>query len=211
MTASSLALGDRGDFLRVNDLARHTPWFHGTVTAYANDGVVLFGLLLVAGFLLARSRRDPLQLARSMLAGAGVLLAVAVNQPLVHAVAERRPYDQLPGVLVLVHRSVDASFPSDHATMAGAAAAGLLLLDRRLGVAAAVAAALMAFARVYVGAHFPVDVLAGLAVGALVALLVQLAAPAVARLVVRLQRTPLLPVLLGGPQGQPLRNGGARR
>ena len=63
----------------MNDLARHTPWLHGTVTAYANDGVVLFGLLLVAGFLLARSRRDPRQPARSVLAG--VLLAVAVNQP----------------------------------------------------------------------------------------------------------------------------------
>ena len=99
----------------MNDLARHTPWLHGAVTAYSNDGVVLFGLLLVAGFLLARSRRDPLQLARSVLAGAGVLLAVAVNQPLGDAVAERRLYDQLPGVLVLVHRSVDACFLSDHA------------------------------------------------------------------------------------------------
>lgn len=189
------ASGDRGDFLWVNDVARHTPWLHGTVVAWANDGVVLFGLLLVAGFLFARARRDPLLVARSLLAGAGVLLAVAVNQPIVHAVAERRPYDQLPGVLVLVHRSVDASFPSDHATMAGAVAAGLLLVDRRLGLTAAVAAVLMAFSRVYVGAHFPVDVLAGLAVGVAVALLVQLAAPAVARLVRRLEATPVRPVL----------------
>jgi undecaprenyl-diphosphatase len=196
-----LASGDRGDFLRVNDFARHTPWLHGTVIAYANYGVVLFALMLVGGFLLARNARDPLLVARSVLAGAGVLLAVAVNQPLVHAVAERRPYDQLPGVLVLVHRSVDASFPSDHATMAGAAAAGLLLLNRRLGIAATIASALMAFARVYVGAHFPVDVLAGLAVGAAVALLVQFAAPAVARLVERLERTPLRPVLTTSPAG----------
>lgn len=160
-----LALGDRGDFLRVNELARSTPWLHGPVVAYARYGVVLFGVLLVLGVLLARARRDVLQAARALLAGAGVLLAVALNQPIVHAVGERRPFDQLPGVLVLVHRSVDASFPSDHATMAGAAATGLLLLDRRLGVTAAVAALLMAFARVYVGVHFPLDVVAGLAVG----------------------------------------------
>lgn len=186
---------DTGDFLWVNALARHTSWAHGPVVAFAKDGVVLFGVLLVLGFLLARSRRDPLLAARAVLAGVGTLLAVAVNQPIVHAVAERRPYDQLPGVLVLVHRSTDASFPSDHATMAGAVAAALLLIDRRLGVIAGVAALLMAFARVYVGAHFPVDVLAGLAVGTLVALAVQQSAPWLARVVTRLEATPLRPVV----------------
>ncbi len=194
-TRALMAAGDRVDFREVNDFARGTGWLHGPVVAYTSYGVVLFGVLLVVGFLLARARRDPLLVARSVLAGAGVVLAVAVNQPIVHAVAERRPYDQLTGVLVLVHRSADASFPSDHATMAGAVAAGLLLVDRRLGLTAAVAAVLMAFSRVYVGAHFPVDVLAGLAVGVAVALLVQLAAPAVARLVRRLEATPVRPVL----------------
>ena len=190
-----LASGDRGDFLRVNDLARSTSWLHAPLVAYARYGVVLFAVLLVVGYLLARRQRDPRLVARSLLAGAGVLLAVAVNQPIVHAVDERRPYDQIQGVLVLVQRSLDASFPSDHATMAGAAAAGLLLVDRRLGITAAVAAAVMAFSRVYVGAHFPVDVLAGLVVGAAVALLVQLAAPALTRLVRRLEQTPVRPVL----------------
>lgn len=193
-----LALGHSTGFRLVNDVAKGTGWLHGPVVAYASYGIVVFAVLLVAGFLLARAQRDPLLLARSVLAGAGVLLAVALNQPIVHAVAERRPYDQLAGVLVLVHRSADASFPSDHATMAGAAAAGLLLVDRRLGGTAVAAAVLMAFARVYVGVHFPVDVLAGLAVGAAVALLVQLAAPALAGLVRRLEATPVRPLLTAG-------------
>jgi membrane-associated phospholipid phosphatase len=154
--------------------------------------VLLFGALLVVGFFVARASGDLLRMARALLAGAGVLLAVALNQPIVHAVNERRPYVAIPHVLVLVHRSVDASFPSDHATMAGATAAGLLLVSRRLGAAAVVAALVMAFTRVYVGAHFPVDVVAGLVVGAVVAVLLQLAAPLVARLLGRLQRTPVL-------------------
>ena len=195
LTATTLlASGDKADFLRVNDLARNTTWLHSPMVAYAKYGVALFAVLLIAGYLLARTRRDPRLLARSRLAGAGVLVAVAVNQPIVHAVNEKRPYDQIHGVLVLVTHSLDASFPSDHATMAGAAAAGLLFVDRRLGIAV-VAAALMAFSRVYVGAHFPVDVLAGLVVGAAVALLVQLAAPAVTTLLRRLETTPLRPVL----------------
>ncbi len=195
MTTAVLASGDRGDFLRVNDFARSTGWLHSPLLAYAKYGVVIFGALLVGGYLLARSQRDPLRLARALLAGVGVLIAVAINQPIVHAVAERRPYDQIKGVLVLATRSVDPSFPSDHAIMAGATAVGLLLVNRKLGLVAVVAGLLMAFARVYVGAHFPIDVLAGLAIGAVVALVVQLAAPALAGLIRRLERTVLRPVL----------------
>ncbi|MFD2768076.1 hypothetical protein [Micromonospora eburnea] len=56
----------------------------------------------------------------------GMLLAVAGNQPIVSAVNRPRLYMTLSGILVLADRSTDPSFPSDHATMAGAVAAGLL-------------------------------------------------------------------------------------
>ncbi len=173
--ATWVALGDQRDFLVVNHFAVRTPWLHGVAAAFASYGIVLFGVLLIAGYVVAR-QRDLTAIARALLAGAGVLVAVAVNQPIVHAVGERRPFDQLAGVLVLVHRSADASFPSDHAVMAGATAVGLLFFSRRLGLVAAVAAVLMAASRVYVGVHFPLDVVAGLVVGAAVAALVQLAA-----------------------------------
>ena len=189
--------GDRHDFLVVNEWARDTSWLHGAATAYAEDGIVLFAVLLLTGYVVARRSGRLLLTARALLAGVGVLLAVGLNQPVVHAVSERRPYTALPHVLVLVHRSADASFPSDHATMAGAVAAGLFFVHGRLAAAAAVAALAMAFVRVYVGAHYPVDVVAGLAFGALVALLTQAAAPHLERLLAQLQRTPLAPLLPG--------------
>ena len=55
--------------------------------------------------------------------------------------------------------------------MGGAVAAGLLLVNRRLGLLACLAAALIALARVYIAAHYPWDVLGGLVFGASVALL----------------------------------------
>jgi undecaprenyl-diphosphatase len=142
-------------------------------------------------------------MARALLAGGDVLVAVAFNQLIVNAVNEPRPYTNIPTALVLVARSADSSFPSDHAVMAGATAAGLLLLDRRLGLITTTLALLMAADRVYVGAHWPVDVIAGLRVGAVVAVAVTgLGQAPITGLVRRLESTPLRPLLCAGtPRG----------
>ncbi|MFC4147258.1 phosphatase PAP2 family protein [Micromonospora mangrovi] len=181
-------------FLEINDLARATPWLHAPMAGYAKYGVVLFAVLLLAGWWLARLRGSGLPAA--VWAPVGMLLAVAVNQPIVSVVHEPRPYTTLPGILVLADRSADPSFPSDHATMAGAVAAGLLLVSWRLGLLATAAAAVMGFARIYIGAHYPLDVLAGFAVGATVTLLgYLLARRAIGAALDRLDGTRLRPLL----------------
>ncbi len=156
--------------LAINSFARNTIWLHSPMMAYAKYGMALFALLLLAGVLI--SRRAPSR----MLAAAGwscmaTLLAVAVNQPFGHLFTEARPYVTHPQILRLADITTDFSFPSDHAVMGGAVAAGLLMVNRRIGLSACLAAALMAFARVYIGAHYPWDVLGGLAFGAIVTLL----------------------------------------
>jgi undecaprenyl-diphosphatase len=163
--------------------------------AYATYGVLLFAALLVAGWWFAR-RQGPRTVAASLWAGAATLIAVGLNQPLVNGFHEARPYTDLPHILVLATRSSDFSFPSDHAVMAGAAAAGLWLYSRRLAIVATVAAVLMAGARVYIAAHYPHDVVVGLLVGAVVTLLGWwvLARPLTA-LVTRLTGTPLRPLV----------------
>ncbi len=153
----------------VNGVARHTGWLHGVVLGYATYGLVLFAALLLAGLWLARTRSNR-ALAAAGWACLATLIAVGLNQPLVGAFAEARPYTTHPGLLVLATRSSDFSFPSDHAVMAGAAAAGLWLVSRTLGAVATLAALAMAFSRVYIAAHYPWDVVAGLVLGALIAL-----------------------------------------
>jgi len=84
--------------------------------------------------------------------------------------------------------------------MAGAAAAGLLLYSQRLGIVAGAAALLLAFSRVYIAAHYPHDVLAGIAVGAAVTVIGWwlLARPLTA-LVDWAQRTRLRPLVSATP------------
>jgi membrane-associated phospholipid phosphatase len=154
----------------VNDLARHTGWLHGAILGYAIYGLVLFAGLMMAALLIRRTGGDR-GLAAAGWSALATLIAVGLNQPLVAAFGEPRPYTAHHGLLVLASRSSDGSFPSDHAVMAGAAAAGLWLASRALGAIAAAAAVLMAFSRVYIAAHYPWDVVAGLAFGALVAVL----------------------------------------
>jgi undecaprenyl-diphosphatase len=187
-------------FDRVNGFARVTPWLHAVVSGYAAYGVVVFGVLLLAGWWNARRTGSSPRMAAALCAGAATLVAVAVNQPIVNMVHAARPYTTHPHILVLAHRSADFSFPSDHAVMAGAAAAGLLLVSRRLGVLAVVAALLMAFARVYIAAHYPVDVAAGLVLGAVVALACYaLGRRLVTRGVVAVSSTRLRPLLTHQP------------
>jgi undecaprenyl-diphosphatase len=187
-------------FGAVNHLSRVTPWLHGPARVYAQVGIGAFAGLLLLSWWLARGDRDLRRVTAALWAPIGVLVALGANQFLVAAFAEPRPYTVLPGSLVLVGHSADYSFPSDHAVMAGAVTAAVLVAHRGLGLITAFLALLMAFTRVYVGAHFPLDVAVGLLVGAAVALTSYLVVrPLVRRLVELLEHTRLRTLLAAGP------------
>ncbi len=179
----------------INSFAVHTSRAHGIMVFYANYGPGLFAVLVLIAYLMARSQ-GPRAVAVTIWAAIGTVVAVGVNQPVVNLVQRARPYNTMGGVEVLVIHSHDFSFPSDHAVVAGAAAAAIWLVNRRVAIIATLAAALLAFARVYVGAHYPGDVAAGLALGATVTLAgwAILHRPGTA-LVARLAHTPLRPLM----------------
>ncbi|MGV1005858.1 MAG: phosphatase PAP2 family protein [Candidatus Nanopelagicales bacterium] len=184
-------------FYAINHFARDTPWLQPLVLAYATYGVALFAVLMLAGWLMARSQPNAAMMVAALWVPLGVLLALAVNQPIADAVGETRPCNALHDIVVL-HCNTDPGFPSDHAVMAGAATLALWLVHRRLGVLAALSSVVMGFARIYVGAHYPQDVLGGFALGAVVAGLGYLLARPVLRwLITVIARTPLR-VLVSG-------------
>ncbi len=181
---------DQTLFRWINRLADRTSWSHGVFTSYAKYGIAVFAVLLVIAYLDGRQNNDLRGVASSVWAGGAALVALGIGQLVGGAIERARPYEAMTGVHLLVDTTTDFSFPSDHATAAGAVAVGLLLTNRRWGIVAAVLAVVMALTRVYVGAHYPGDVLAGLALGGAVAAAGKiLVVPSLTRLAEWLSRT----------------------
>jgi undecaprenyl-diphosphatase len=104
-------------------------------------------------------------------AGFSALLAMGAAQLIADLWARPRPYvAHAADAHLFIARSADTSFPSDHATAAFAIAVALLLRHRKAGWLALAMAVVLSVARVAVGTHYPGDVLAGAALGALAAL-----------------------------------------
>jgi len=155
----------------VNGFAHGHDFFEDVLRFFAKDAPYLFFALL-AVLWLARGKYAT-RSGRHGVAAAGfsALLALGAAQVLSHLVERARPYVAHPhDAYLFVARSTDSSFPSDHATGAFAIATAIWLRNRRVGWLALAMATVVSVARVAVGAHYPGDVLAGAALGALAAL-----------------------------------------
>lgn len=173
MPSGSYSINTRW-YLEVNRLARQTPWAHEFMAVYSHFlGLGLLALTLLVAWWVSRSARRPSRAVAGVLwaAGGTVVAWVVAHFVLKPVVAERRPYLALAHVEVLLARTHGYSFPSGHATVAGAVIAGLLLARRPVSAGVATLLGLfLCFGRVYTGMHYPFDVLGGLAVGAIVML-----------------------------------------
>jgi membrane-associated phospholipid phosphatase len=145
------------------------------VTLVATGGFVWVALAPLLALVARRRPFLPL-----LLTAAAVWGADLAASSLKRAVHRPRPYGAVGHVHLLVGRASSASLPSAHATTSFGGATILALLFPRLAGPLFAAAALVAFSRVYVGVHYPGDVLAGAllgsAIGAAVWLLARLAA-----------------------------------
>lgn len=129
----------------------------------ANHGLLWFGVAAGIAVVGGRSSR------RAALRGVGslALASAVVNTVGKRSVRRARPLlDAVPVIRQLHRQPFTTSFPSGHSASALAFAAGVALESRRWGAVVAPVAAAVAFSRVYTGAHYPGDVLAGAALGA---------------------------------------------
>ncbi|MEU3215083.1 phosphatase PAP2 family protein [Streptomyces sp. NPDC006971] len=194
--ASTAASLDGGLYVRVTELARSSPdALDSAVRLWSDYGSALFALLMLASWWRSRAAA-PARTAAALCAPLAVVAAFVVNDLVKSLFHEQRPCRTLHVVTVEACPPLgDWSFPSNHAAIAAAAATAIWLTDRRLGAIAVPAALLMAASRVWIGVHYPHDVLIGLVTGGLVAWVLTVAARRCGPVVVRLRDSPLRPLV----------------
>ncbi|MEV5915877.1 hypothetical protein DMH25_40120 [Streptomyces sp. WAC 01325] len=182
----------------INGLAKDAPHWFDRVMGYVGEYGLLFALILAVVWCWWSVRRRGGEDAASSVAAlvwaplaAGV--AVLVNVPIRGFVERPRPFKQHQGLEVLVSGKTDYSFVSDHATIAMALGVGLFVANRKFGLVGIGLALLEGFCRVYMGVHYPTDVVGGFALGTAVALLLSPLAMALL--------TPLMSAIERSPRG----------
>ncbi len=118
-------------------------------------------LLTIILLIFAKTRKAGLA---SLIA---IILTFVVNDLLLkNMVARIRPYEVIEGLTIIVAKEHSYSFASGHAAIAFASSVGVFrYLPKKASVCLVVLAALIALSRLYVGVHYPTDVLAGTVIG----------------------------------------------
>lgn len=157
---------DQKLFVAINSLANKNTLLDQIVKTMVNEYFITTALSLILFSLWFWGKVDRDLKQKSVLLGVfGVIIGSIGVVSLVNFLVQRpRPFDLMP-VNLLFYKPTDPSFPSNSAVVAFALAYAIYLGDKRLGLVALMLAGLYGFFRIYVGVHFPSDILAGAFIG----------------------------------------------
>ena len=130
------------------------------ITSLGNSG---WFWIIVSVLLLISSKTRKVGILALLSLGLGFLIT---NVCLKNLIARPRPFAEIEALTILIKAPHDFSFPSGH-TCASFAVAGIYfkMLPKKYGLSAIILAVLIGFSRLYVGVHYPTDVLGGLIIG----------------------------------------------
>jgi undecaprenyl-diphosphatase len=156
------------DFIEdaINGLSGHVGVLDALMKVSANDLVHLAPLLLLALWFWPAGRGErALNQRLAFAAAASIVVAVVMAAAVSHLHADTRPFVSDGSTRLLVQHAADNGFPSDHAAFSFAIGGALVWWRKTLGLVVLLFATVMGIARVYVGVHWPSDIVAGAAIG----------------------------------------------
>jgi len=158
-------------FLFINSFAGKNHFFDLLMIAFAKIIPYLFILMLI--YLWFSKKKNEV-----LFAGYSAILGVIISKSIGLIYFHPRPFMDKIGTL-LIHHKADSSFPSDHTTFTMSIALMLLYFKstRILGIVLILLALLCGIARIYVGVHYPFDILGGILVGVIASLIIYLLMP----------------------------------
>lgn len=176
-------------FIMINSLTGQYQWLDRFMIFSANWlGYFLILLLLTPLFATLFIKNNRLSsLARSLLLRWSyykemllVALSAAVVSRFIFVSLIRyfyynpRPFLVLPYASQLIDHETTSSLPSGHAAFYFALAMGVYLYNKKAGYAYLASAGLIGFARIFVGVHWPLDIIFGAVLGIITALLLKI-------------------------------------
>ena len=157
-------------FKLINDLAGKNQYLDWLGIFAAKYLIFLMVIALILGLLIKRDRNYRLAIIKAFISGT---FAYVINYLIGFIYFRPRPF-VLNQVVKLIDKSpLEKSFPSGHATVAFAMAFSLYFYNKKLGVILLVLALIVGLGRIYVGVHYPMDILGGVLVGFLSAFLIE--------------------------------------
>lgn len=159
---------DQTVFFWINGLAGHVNWIDNVIRILSCD-LFLPVVTIIALIAVWFSGRNMVDRSRNQygvmcsLASMGIAnLLIFILNAILHD--RLRPFEAFPDKVHLIYYPpTDPSFPSNAAAASFALAAGIWVYNRKLGYILSIPAIIISFGRVYMGIHYPLDIVGGFA------------------------------------------------